>query len=131
MWYQLVKSDQFLDDIITNVFARKALGTISKRGNSLFRYCTALHEKGLQPFPIDENDAYEYVVSLSTPSSASSFVESLNFSAGLVGLQGALEAGSSVPIIGAAHRLFLAKRPLLQKVPLTAKQVLQLEEVKK
>lgn len=83
--------------------------------------------KGRDPFPLEEDQCYEYVDQLrrhgAPATRAASFRSALAFCKGTLELEGVDEVLKSARISGSAHRTFLTKRVLRQRDALTVHQV--------
>ena len=121
--------EQVLDD----VFAKKKNGTSQVRLSAMMLYVRWSRAKGLDPFPLLEDQCYAYVDQLrrdgAPATRASSFRRALAFCKGTIQLGGVDEILQSGRITGSAHRSFLTKRTLRQRDALTVHQVSVLERV--
>lgn len=105
--------------LLQDTFGTKATGTLKTRLSPLLRYINWVrNNKSTLATPIEEDVLYEYIsvgldpiAGTAAPTAANSLLEALNFSAGTIGLNGAMEAASSVRIVGAASRHFIKKLP--------------------
>ena len=82
-----------LTQCITECFAAKATSTIGKRLGSLSRYASFCETKKLAPFPLSEKCLYAYMYDLyndvkTSASAGRSFIESIRFTAAILGLHG-------------------------------------------
>lgn len=126
-----------VSQVIEDCFAGKATGTIIKRIGAMWRFAKWRSSR-MPPrpscFQASEAELYEYICYLrnteAAPTSASSFLESVNFCHATLGFT---EAPAAVLISqrckGAAHSMFLKKRKLCQAPPLTVAAVEALEEI--
>ena len=115
---EVVRKDSF--QIVSDTLRGKATSTINLRAASMALYCR-WHAKAFvqgSPFPIKEQETYDYMCnlreSMCSASRGATFVSTLSFSHGLFGLQGALEASQSQRVKGASVDMYLEKRPLRQ-----------------
>ena len=120
---------------LSDSFASKATGTLRKRSGSLFRYFTWALRNGIQsPFAASETDIYAYVSMLrdsaSSATSASHFLEALNFLHSVVKLKHMIPSEViSARISGVSKTMYETKEPLKQKPQLTANAVRALERL--
>lgn len=123
--------EQVLDD----VFAKKKNGTLQVRLRAMMLYVRWARAKGLNPFPLSEDQRYAYVDQLrrdgAPATRASSFRSALAFCKGAIQLLGVDEVVQSGRIAGSAHKSYVTKRTLRQRDALTVHQVsmFQLEGV--
>ncbi|CAE7322113.1 unnamed protein product [Symbiodinium sp. CCMP2592] len=120
-----------LQESLGDVFSLKASSTLHSRAGPVLRYMAFCWRIREQPFPLSEQKMYRFVqeyCSGAAPTFASSFMSSVGF------MQYVLEA--KVPdgcvssrLAGAVSKLYLEKRKLQQKPPLTASQVRALERI--
>ena len=120
-----------LHDILSDIFSVKASSALHSRSGPLLRFIKFCRETGVEPFPVKEGLIYrflkEYCI-LQAPTFASSLLSSLAFCHHLLGLH--FEGNALSPrVTGAARGLFLEKRKLVQKPPLTASMVTSLENI--
>ena len=120
-----------LRDILSDIFSVKASSTLHSRSGPLLRFVKFCRETREEPFPIREGLIYRFLkeyCNSQAPTFASSFIGSLVFCHHLLGLQ--FEGNALSPrVSGAARGLFLEKRKLVQKPPLTASMVIALENI--
>ena len=120
-----------LRDILSDVFSVKASSTLHSRSGPLLRFVKFCRETGEEPFPVREGLIYRFLkeyCNSQAPTFASSFLGSLSFCHHLLGLQ--FEGNALSPrVSGAARGLFLEKRKLVQKPPLTTSMVIALENI--
>ena len=124
------KGDNYLDAVLLDSFSRKSTATLSKRGGHILEFFAYCHSVSIQPLPISEPALYDFLRTVRAAKSATSVkstVESIVFSIGVLGLDGAKEASQSERIVGLSHRLQLTKRPTKQAKPLHRKQIIALE----
>ena len=114
--------------------ATKATSTIGKRLSSMTKYASFCERKGLQAFPLSEKCLYVYMSELhsnkqTSASAGKSFLESVRFSAAMLGLHGLDKDRVPQRVSGLAE--ILAKRAphIQQAAPLSVAQVSRLEEV--
>ena len=129
---QLLKfqNDQFLNQVILDVFSHKATATLSKRANHLLEFAAWCNRNKLQFLPLNEAEFYRFLIEVRTKisaTSAKSSKESVAFSISTLGFDGAQAIADSSLIKGLCHRMELCKKPTKQAVVLTRKQVLCLE----
>ena len=116
---------------LQHVFSGKAAGTLNNRANPLLRYVAWCNYEGLQVFPIQESDVYDFLCSVEascSPSFPRSLVSSLNFGFHILGMTGADDA-CSPRVIGLARGCFLQKRKKKPKPPLSVDMVKGLERL--
>ena len=120
-----------LRDILSDIFSVKASSTLHSRSGPLLRFVKFCRETREEPFPVREGLIYRFLkeyCNSQAPTFASSFLGSLSFCHHLLGLQ--FEGNALSPrVSGAARGLFLEKRKLVQKPPLTASMVIALENI--
>ena len=126
-----LKSDSYVGEVVSDVFARKAPRTLAKRARALILYVTYCTHNNLQILPISENNVYAYLKSecLHSPAKAKHFRESLNFLSNTLQPDGLADVQSSARISGSCHKQQLTKRPLKQSNTLLVSQVLGLESL--
>ena len=122
-----------MENILVDVFAPKATGTLDRRAGSLALFVAWCDEHDVgSPLPVRETLAYDYIKYLGQQGApatrADSFLQALRFSEAVLGLSGVEEVVGSARIVGAAFNCFVKKRPLRQRAPLTVAQVLALED---
>ena len=116
---------------LQHVFSGKAAGTLNNRANPLLRYVSWCSSEGLQAFPIQESDVYDFLCSVEancSPSFPRSLVSSLNFGFHVLGLAGADDACSQ-RVQALARGCFLQKRKKKPKPPLSVAMVKALENL--
>ena len=115
---------------ITDAFANKATNTIMKRANYVSKFIGWCCNRGCNPFPVKESDVYTFLYECSwqSPSFGSALCEALNFSGGVLGLDGAHEAVSS-RVKGFCVRQQLTKRKRAPAQVLKVRQVKHLENI--
>ena len=119
---------------VTECLAAKATSTIGKRLGSLSRYAKFCEKKGIRVFPLSESSMYAYMNELySDPASSASvgrsFLESIRFSAAILGLHGLHKDSVPQRVSGLAEMLTRRAPCIKQACPLTVQQVCKLEEV--
>ena len=120
-----------LQVVLRDVFALKASSTLHNRVGPVLRYIKQCQDTGVAPFPLREAVLYEFLKgygSKQAPTFGKSFLGSIAF------LQHVLEAKLESPVFstrvsGAASLMFLEKRKLQQKPPLTVQHVKALEGI--
>ena len=124
-------SDGYLDQIMQDVFAKKATSTLGKRADNLlefFSYCTS---SGLFPIPLMEEVFYRFlreVRAQASPTGPKSSLEAIAFSE-IFGFDGAGDVLDSARIKGLCHRLQLTKRPTKQSKLLLRIMLVALERI--
>ena len=116
---------------LKDVFAMKASSTLHSRIGPVLRFIKHCQDTGLAPFPLDESKLYGFLkgyCSKQAPTFGKSFLGSIAF------MQHILEAKLddhvfSTRVSGAASLMFLDKRKLQQKPPLTVQHVKALEGI--
>jgi hypothetical protein len=123
--------DAQLLQTLEDIFSTKSTATLLKRGNSMMKYILWCAHKKLQALPISEQTVYAYLYDAAhkSPTGPTAFKEALNFSAGLIGLDGAASAANSSRVIGYCKRRYLQKAPLKQSRTLSVAQVIHLENM--
>ena len=127
-----------IQNSLLDTFGIRSPSTLMKRACSLlkFIYWNVEHNplregKNLPGYPFEEVDVYQYLLYLrdtgASATTASSLLQALNFAAHVVGIAGAKEASKSARVQGAAARMFVLKRPLTQRKPLTKQMIMALE----
>ena len=120
---------------LQDTFAKKRPATLYKRTRSYWRFFQwlgrARYHEGLH---LTESLLYQYACHLRDSSAAAttgkSFLESLNFFAGLVGFKACTLSGSvSARVKGVIHTMQIRKEPFKQARPLHVKEVVALEEL--
>ena len=123
------------DDVVASLgdaLARKATSTIAKRLGAISRFASWCTDQAISPFPLLEQIAYRYIKHLqangSAPTAGKSFVEAVNFSVGMLGLQVDEVFRGSQRVKGAADALAANAPVVVQAVALTVAQVIKLEQ---
>ena len=121
-------------DSVLTCMSKKATATISKRFYAMNRFVGYCARNGLQSFPLCERVVYQYLKSLrddeqSAATSGRSFLESVNFARGTLGLQGDLDNIGFRRIDGIAAEIIQRGGPVEQSKPLTVNQVMMLEKM--
>ena len=120
-------------NMMENVFATKATNTLKRRVGSFSRFFRWSQLKGMEAkYMFKEDNVYNYVEELravAAPTSPGSFLESLGFAFGLLGLDVDLGTVRSARVNGAAVRAFNTKRlkrqaPALKVAAVTAMEIL-------
>ena len=116
---------------LRHVFAGKSTGTLHNRSGPVLRYIAWCSRFGVQPFPLTEQVAYDFMKYEAVKASSTflrSFIVSVAFSHYVLGLSGADLVMQSSRITGLAREMYLRKRKLVQRRPLTVKMVKALED---
>ena len=117
--------------IVNDVFLCKSTSTLQARASALLHYVRWRNSAGLDPtaFPVDEEDAYEYVCFLRSEGAPKSkvprFREAVNFAGALLGFEFS-QVKESSRIHGVA--MSASFKPVSKCDPLTVAQVHALEE---
>ena len=113
------------------LFAGKPSTTLTKRLSAMKLFVQGTAFDGTQPFPLAEPVVYKYLVAASAgPATRGlSFRGALGFMKGFFDLDGATPALASARCSGAMYKGLAKKAPTVRATPLTAEQVLKLEEV--
>ena len=124
-----LQSENYLNEVVSNVFAKKATATLEKRARSLTNYALFCKLRNNLPVPVIESMVYHYmsVECLNSSSKAQQLSEALNFSAETLQIDGAREATASPRIKGFCFKQLLTKKPLKQADVLTVEMVMSLE----
>ena len=120
-----------LQTVLRDVFAMKASSTPHSRVGPVLRFIKHCQDAGIAPFPLSEANLYDFLkgyCSKQAPTFGKSFLGSVAF------MQHVLEAKLESPVFsarvsGAANLMFLEKRKLQQKPPLTVQHVKALEGI--
>ena len=124
-------SDHVASRSFEAAFFGKPASTLNKRALSLMQYIRWARSAKVEPFPLGESVIFQYMEDLlqegAPPTRAQSFSESLNFSSGYVGLQGAREALGSRRVKGSAMANFVRKNETRKREPLTKAELVLLE----
>ena len=119
---------------VTECLAAEATSTIGKRLGAMSKYAAHCEARGLTVFPLSEKSLYDYMSALhsnvkSSASSGRSFLETIRFSAAILGLHG-LEKDKVPQRVSGLAELLASRAPCIrQAVPLTVQQVSKLEEL--
>ena len=124
-----MESEANLVAVISDIFSRKATGTLAKRSWALTRYTLFSKLRHECPIPILEKMLYSYLVSecSSSASKGRQICEAINFTVSTLQVDGALEATSSPRVKGFCFKQGLTKRPLKQADVLSVAMVTALE----
>ena len=119
---------------LQDVFGKKAVGTLLKRAASILRYVWWTRKNGIDmPLQFKEQTCYMYIKALekmpNSVSAGKSFVQALNFSRYLLGMEQVEAATKSARILGACSTMLRKKKPLAQAPAYTQEQVLVLHHV--
>lgn len=119
-----------LIESIKDALGPKATSTIHARASPVLQYIQFCKDRGIEPFPLVEHTCYDYVKSCEGRAATytRSFLLSLSFANYHFGVQGADVVLGSSRIRGLVNTLFAQKRKLVQRPPLTVKQIMKLEE---
>ena len=122
--------DDMVIKSLEDLFGSKATSTLAKRAGSMLQYINWTVVQGLQPFPVKEHQAYDYVRMLNGTAGATAamtFRESLNFCKHVIGMRGMDEALASKRMHGACLRQLSQKGQPHQASPYTYEQLMKLE----
>lgn len=126
-------SNDELSSSIKDVLTPKSTRTLLKRSADLTCYIMWCSQKSIPPFPVEEGILYGFLCESREKGCAATFPSSIrsaiNFVGGMLGMDGALAAGSSKRIAGLVHGCFITKAPLRQMKPLTLDMIEFLERV--
>ena len=128
-------TDTEIVNSISDVFGPKSTGTILKRTNAMWRFAQWLHKQFLgSPFIQPEPVVYRYVSFLKEsgagPTTASHFLEALQFFNGLLGFAVTkVTEVLSARVKGSAHVQYVAKRIRKPAEVLTQQEVTELEDI--
>ncbi|CAK9109957.1 unnamed protein product, partial [Durusdinium trenchii] len=128
-------TDTEIVNSISDVFGPKSTGTILKRTNAMWRFAQWLHKQFLgSPFIQPEPVVYRYVSFLkesgASPTTASHFLEALQFFNGLLGFAVTkVTEVLSARVKGSAHVQYVAKRIRKPAEVLTQQEVTELEDI--
>lgn len=124
-----MESETNLTAVISDIFSRKATGTLAKRSWALTRYALFSRLRHECPIPIMEKMLYAYLVSECSTSASKGrqICEAVNFTISTLQVDGALEATSSPRVKGFCFKQGLTKRPLKQADVLSVAMVTALE----
>lgn len=132
------KNGQLVIDLIRDGIAEsiqdclgiKATSTLHSRAGPLIRYAQFAKQQSVEPFPIREHVAYQFIKQEQLPPTfPRSFVVSVAFAKYTLGLLEAEGVLESSRIKGRASRHYLNKRRLTQRPPLTVLQIQKLENI--
>ena len=123
-----------IQQLVSDRFARKSPATLYKRARSLWRYFEWMKGGYSQSLHLTEDRLHQYVGHLReqncAPTSAQSFIESLNFFSSLIGFVSCdIGLAISARVKGVVHTLSLQKRKLKQARALKVEEVRALEEL--
>jgi hypothetical protein len=126
-----LKTDEQLTRSLEDALSSRSTKTLHKRADYVIKYVSWCSFKGVDPFPIQENQVYSFLYDCNwkSPSFASTFRESLNFIGGVLGFDNAMTTAESPRISGmcARTKMTTLKRP--QAKVLTVDQVIKLEKL--
>ena len=118
-----------IGETIKDCLGVKATGTLHNRVNPIIRYAQYAKDAGLEPFPICEHTAYQFLKNGDlAPSFPRSFITSVAFAKHVLGLLNADCILQSCRIKGFAALHYTKKRKLVQRPPLTVAQIACLEQ---
>ena len=124
------KSDNFLEQVVRDAFAKKSTSTLTKRANHLMAFVDYCRKRCWEPFPFSESLFYKFLLDSAAGQTATrpaSLKESVSFTIGTLGIDGAKEVVSSERILGHVHNAQLTKRPTKQAKLLKCRQIVALE----
>ena len=129
-----LKPEGTLKQVLQDTFAAKSTATLFKRGYSFLKYVQWCRGQGKQnPLQLREQDLYDFICSLrasgAAPTTASSFLEAVNFATSQLGISPGREHTVTSRIRGASLSQFLNKRRLKQAPPLQVTEVAMLERL--
>ena len=117
-----------LNESIKDALGVKATSTLHGRANPLVRYVQFAKVNNFEPFPIKEHEVYRFLKDSDTaPTFPRSFVTSVSFAKHVLGLLQTDEVLGSCRVKGYMAIHFARKRKLVQRPPLTVKQIEHLE----
>eukprot|EP00435_Cladocopium_sp_Y103_P033579 s3354_g8.t1 len=117
-----------ISESIKDCLGVKATSTLHNRVNPLIRYAQFAKEVNVDPFPIQEPVAYQFVKSKDVaPTFPRSFITSVAFAKHVLGLLHADEVLDSCRLKGFASLHYTKKRKLVQRPALTVEQISYLE----
>ena len=126
------KDQAMIDQVLSDTYRAKSSATLQKRSCSLVRFARFMQAVGKNPLRPAEEDIYDFICNLRAmacgATSAQHLLEALRFlnsTAKFLCID--LESALSPRCIGAARDLYLTKRLLRQKRPLSAFQLQELE----
>ena len=127
-------SDEFIDEMLIDVFGVKSPNTLLKRAGSIMKYlywhAEQYEDSG---FPLEEKAVYQYFKYLEASNAgattSTSFRESIRFCKHIMGLESADIVLESRLLSGAAQRHFSGKRLLSQAPVLKVADVKELERI--
>ena len=129
---QHLKDDASLIGILNDTVAKKSASTLLKRSGEVLKFVSFCVKRGLEPFPFNEFECYQYLCNMAEskstkPTNASSFRSAVAFCWHTFGFDGSLSVLESKRSQGIAHRLKASKAPLKQKRPFTVAEIVALE----
>ena len=116
---------------IADSLGAKATNTLHNRASPLLQYISFYKEKGKPCFPLHEFQVYDYLKACNNRASSfpRSLLLSINFADHHFGLHGAASVRASGRIKGLVEILYSQRKKLVQRPPLTVKQILHLEAI--
>ena len=121
-----------LSQYFGDVFSLKSTLTLHTRANPVLRYLTWAKGRGYQGIPFRESEIYEFLSDNDqsfAPTFPKSLVGSVAFTHYILDCRSAKHCIDSRRVTGCASRIYLLKRKLKQKKPLSTKQVIGLEKI--
>ena len=128
-----VDAEEQIQKVVEDTLADKATSTIQARMSAmlLFVKWALQHVPDEQVLPMSEEVAYTYLRMLlennGPPTRGNSFLQGWNFCVYFIGFDDPFRLATSRRCKGAAHSLYLRKRPLCRKAVLTVVMVMVLE----
>ena len=117
-----------LNESIKDALGVKATSTLHGRANPLVRYVQFAKANNFEPFPIKEHEVYRFLKDSDTaPTFPRSFITSVSFAKHVLGLLQTDEVLGSCRVKGYMAIHFARKRKLVQRPPLSVKQIEHLE----
>ena len=118
---------------LRHVFSGRAAETLHARANPILRFAKWCGDNLLQPFPLQERVVYAFCCAMehacSAPTFLNSFLTSLRFAHYVMGMLCALDCANSPRVAGVSRTMFLSKKKLRQRPPLTVAMLLALEKL--
>ena len=120
-----------LGESVTDALAGKATSTVHARAGPLLRFWAYCRRAGIDAWPAQEHAIYLYMKTekCAAPTSFKSLMLSISFAFHMFGLGGAEQVLGSGRIKGLAAAHYADRRKVLQRPPLTVRQLLQLEDI--
>eukprot|EP00435_Cladocopium_sp_Y103_P071370 s975_g37.t1 len=116
---------------ITDALGSKATTTLHNRAGPILQHISFYKERGQPCFPVHEFQVYDFLKACSNRAASfpRSFLLSLNFADHHFGCHGAASVRASGRIKGLVNILYEQRKKLVQRPPLTVKQILHLEQL--